>query len=471
MAREQFATGSHDWPPTEALDAFMSTGWADTERRELAQLPVAGFAAKRRDRLRAAFPGERIVVPAGRLKTRSADQDHRFRPHSNYVWLSGDQHADSVLVVEPDGDTLFAPPRSRRDNGEFYRSRAGELWVGRRPSLAESAAELGVATRDVAELEAALRADLPTRVLRGVDAGVDALVPARDDGYAEEELAAVLAELRLVKDSYEIEQLQLACDITARGFADVVRALDAAKATSERYLEGTFWRRARTEGNDVGYHSIVAAGPHATTLHWIDNDGPVRDGDLLLLDAGVETRSLYTADITRVLPISGHFSPIQRDLYELNRAANDAALAELKPGASYRNFHRAAMRVTAYGLADLGLLPCSAEEALDPASTIYRRWTLCGSGHMLGLDVHDCAASRATEYLDGTLAPGHVLTVEPGLYFQPDDELVPAEFRGLGYRIEENVLITADGYQLLSHALPRTAADVESWMSTVDTTR
>lgn len=468
MGREEFATGSHDWPVTDALDEFMRTGWDETERRDVRPLPVAAWTGARRDRLRAALGGERIVVPAGTLRLRSNDQHYRFRPHSAYVWLTGDQHADGVLVMEPDGDTLYLPPRSRRDNGEFYRSRNGELWVGRRPSASEAAVELGIAVRDIAELETALAPGTPTRLLRGVDAWVDSLVPARDDdGDAEAELSAVLGELRLVKDGYEIEQLRLACRITARGFADVVRALPRARETSERYLEGIFWLRARTEGNDVGYRPIVASGPHATTLHWTDNDGPVRDGDLLLLDAGVETRDLYTADITRVLPVSGHFNPLQRDLYELNRAANDAALACLKPGAAYRDFHRAAMAVLAHGLADLGFLPCSAEEALDPQSTIYRRWTLCGSGHMLGLDVHDCATARATTYLDGTLEPGNVLTVEPGLYFQPDDLLIPPEFRGLGYRIEENVLITDDGYEMLSADLPRAASDVEAWMSVV----
>jgi Xaa-Pro aminopeptidase len=468
MGREDFATGSHDWPVTDALTEFMGTGWDDAERRDPAPEPVAAWTGARRDRLRAAFPGERIVVPAGTARSRSGDQSYRFRPHSAYVWLTGDQHADGVLVVEPAGDTLYLPPRSRRDDGEFFRSRDGELWVGRRPSPAEATAALGIPVRERAELEPALKPGTPTRLLRGADASVDSLVPPRDDdGYAEAELAAVLGELRLVKDGYEIDQLRLACQITARGFADVVRALPRARETSERYLEGVFWLRARTEGNDVGYRSIVAAGPHATTLHWVDNDGPVRDGDLLLLDAGVETRDLYTADITRVLPISGHFNPLQRDLYELNRAANDAALACLKPGAAYRDFHRAAMAVLAHGLADLGFLPCSAEEALDPESTIYRRWTLCGSGHMLGLDVHDCATARAGHYLDGALEPGHVLTVEPGLYFQPDDLLVPPEFRGLGYRIEENVLITDDGYEMLSAGLPRAASDVEAWMSVV----
>ncbi|WP_184539174.1 aminopeptidase P family protein [Micromonospora polyrhachis] len=444
----------------------MRTGWVDTEQHDLPVAEVAGWAVPRRRRLHEAFPGQRLVVPAGNFQRRTNDQDYRFRPHSAYTWLTGDQTADGVLVIEPDGEpTLYLRPRSGRADGEFFRDRRyGELWAGRRPTLGESARRLDLPTRHVAELPKTLDDTTPTRVLRGVDPHVDALLPGPADDLADAEFTAVLAELRLVKDEWEITQLAEAVAITTRGFEDVVRALPMAMRTSERYLEGVFWQRARLEGNDVGYHSIVAAGAHAATLHWIDNDGPIREGDLLLLDAGVETRSLYTADITRVLPISGHFTPLQRDLYELCRHANDAALACLRPGAQYREFHRAAMTVLAHGLADLGVLPCSAEEALTEESGLYRRWTLCGSGHMLGLDVHDCAAARSGQYLDGRLAAEHVLTVEPGLYFQPDDELIPAELRGMGFRIEEDIVVTDDGYRMLSDALPRTAADVEAWM-------
>ncbi|MGY0233222.1 aminopeptidase P family protein [Longispora urticae] len=458
-----FVTGSHDWPVTEALTEFMKIGWADTERSPEPD-EQAPWAQARRKRLAAAFPGERVIVPAGRMIARSNDQDYRFRPHSAYVWLTGDQTSDGVYVLEPSGEgTLYLRPRSNRSDGEFFTDRRyGELWAGRRPTLRESATTLGVDTRHIDELVLTG----PARVLRGVDHTIDRLVPAIGDGTRDLELAAVLAELRLVKDEWEIAELRRACESTARGFEDVVRALEFAKSGGgERYLEGTFWRRARTEGNDVGYQSIVAAGSHATTLHWIENNGPILDGELLLLDAGVELRSLYTADVTRVFPISGRFTPLQRDVYELSRRANDAALGELRPGADYRDFHRAAMKVMAHGLEDLGVLPVSAEQALDPESTIYRRWTLCGSGHMLGLDVHDCARSRASKYLDGKLEVGHVLTVEPGIYFQPDDLLIPAELRGMGFRIEEDLAITPDGYEMLSDQLPRTASDVEAWMA------
>ncbi|WP_458351671.1 aminopeptidase P family protein [Micromonospora schwarzwaldensis] len=444
----------------------MLSGWADSEHHDLPAADVARWTAIRRARLHARFPGERLVVPAGEYRRRSNDQHYRFRPHSAYTWLTGDQSSDGVLVMEPDGDaTLFLRPRSDRRSGEFFRDRVyGELWAGRRPTLAESHARLAVPTRHVTDLESALRGGgVPTRAVRAVDARVDGLL-AHAAGPGDAELDAVLSELRLVKDPWEIEQMELAVAITIRGFEDVVRALPMAKRTSERHLEGVFWQRARLEGNDVGYHSIVAAGAHAATLHWTDNDGPVRDGDLLLLDAGAETRSLYTADITRVLPVSGRFSPLQRDLYELCRRANDAALECLQPGVEFRAFHRAAMTVLAHGLADLGVLPGSPEDALAEDSGLHRRWTLCGSGHMLGLDVHDCAAARSGSYLDGRLEAGQVLTVEPGLYFQPDDELIPAELRGLGMRIEEDVLITDDGYRLLSDGLPRRAGDVEAWM-------
>ncbi|MBB5867303.1 Xaa-Pro aminopeptidase [Allocatelliglobosispora scoriae] len=441
---KKFHTGSHDLPVSAALEEFMRTGWLDTEL-DPPPLEVAAWTPARRDRLQQAFPGERIIVRSGDFRQRSADQHYRFRPHSAYVWLSGDQSSEGVLVKEPDGEcALYLRPRSDRDNGEFFRDRKhGELWAGRRATLAESAKQFGLPTRHIDDLR---------------EGGRDQTDP---------EVATVLSELRLIKDAWEVAQLREAVAGTTRGFEDVVRALPGG---SERSLEGVFWSRARLEGNDVGYNSIVAAGAHAATLHWTDNDGPLRDGDLLLLDAGMETTSLYTADVTRILPISGCFSPLQRDLYELCRRANDAAIAVLKPGVAYREFHRAAMTVLAHGLADLGVLPVSADEALQEDNGLHRRWTLCGSGHMLGLDVHDCAQARSTEYLDGTLAEGHVLTVEPGIYFQADDALIPAEMRGMGFRIEEDILITDSGCTILSDGLPRTAADVESWMDRVSRT-
>jgi Xaa-Pro aminopeptidase len=218
-------------------------------------------------------------------------------------------------------------------------------------------------------------------------------------------------------------------------------------------------------GNDIGYDSIVGGGRHATTLHWIENTGPVTPGELLLLDMGAEASSLYTADVTRTLPVNGHFTPVQRDLYSLVLEAQRAGIDAVRPGAAFRAPHEAAMTVLAHGLEDLGLLPVSAEEALSPDSRVYARWTLHGTSHMLGMDVHDCAASQTGIYPGGDLEAGMVLTVEPGLYFQEDDLLVPEELRGIGIRIEDDIVVTADGARNLSDALPREPDDIEAWMA------
>lgn len=240
-------------------------------------------------------------------------------------------------------------------------------------------------------------------------------------------------------------------------------------ASSEREIEAAFWRRARIEANDVGYLTIAAAGEHACTLHWTHNHGRVRTGDLLLLDAGVEVESLYTADVTRTLPISGKFSPEQRAVYDLVYEAQKAGFAKVKPGNDFLEPNRAAMHVLAQGLIDLGILHCSLEEALDPGKLYYRRYTLHNISHMLGIDVHDCAKARAETYRYGTLRVGMALTVEPGLYFQPDDATVPERFRGIGVRIEDDVVVTSSGCENLSAILPSAADEVEAWIASIAT--
>ena len=301
------------------------------------------------------------------------------------------------------------------------------------------------------------------RVLTGVDARVENRVEL--DETRNVEFAQALSELRLVKDSWELEELQRACDVTALGFEDCVRDWANAQKYGERWIEGTFFRRARAMGNDIGYDSIVGGGSHATTLHWIENTGRIVPGDLVLLDMGVEVESLYTADVTRTLPVSGRFTPLQRDLYTLVLNAQQAGMDALAPGKTFRAGHFAAMEVLANGLADLELLPCSVEEALDAQSRVYSRWTLHGVSHMLGMDVHDCGAASTSVYPEGDLAEGMCLTVEPGLYFQIDDELVPGELRGIGIRIEDDVVITADGARNLSGGLPRDPDAIEAWMA------
>src|SRR5262249_31069823 len=225
------------------------------------------------------------------------------------------------------------------------------------------------------------------------------------------ELARELSELRLVKDDWEIEQLRDAIDATVRGFEDVARILPTDRPVAERLLDGVFGLRARYDGNQVGDSSIVGAGRHATILHWIRNEGHTQPGELLLMDMGVENRALYTADVTRTVPVSGTFTPLQRQVYDIVYASQQAGIDTIRPGVPFDDVHQACMRVLAEGLAGLGLLPVSVDEAMDPTSTVYRRWTLHGFGHMLGIDVHDCASARAEKYRKGTLAEGYVLTV------------------------------------------------------------
>ena len=456
-------TESHDPAVPEAYAAFMRTGWGEREL-EVPAHPITRWARARRERLGEQFPGERLVIPSGAFKVRANDTDYRFRAETAHTYLCGNQTSDAVLVVE-DGETvLYARPRSSRETDEFFRDRQyGELWSGRRPSLKEISDSLGVETRHIDDLPSRLSGSSKTRVLRDVDARVDGQVSG--DGGRDTEFARVLSELRLVKDEWEVAEMQGACDITTLGFEDSVREWDRVLEHGERWIEGTFFRRARAMGNDIGYDSIVGGGRHATTLHWIENSGPIVPGELLLLDMGAEASSLYTADVTRTLPVDGTFTPVQRDLYSLVLAAQQAGLDAVRPGEAFRAPHEAAMSVLAHGLEDLDLLPVPAEEALSPDSRVYARWTLHGTSHMLGMDVHDCAAADSGIYPGGVLEDGMVLTVEPGLYFQEDDLLVPEELRGIGIRIEDDVVVTAHGALNLSAALPREPGEIEAWMA------
>ncbi len=459
----QLHTEAHDPAVPAAYSTFMRQGWGDREL-DLPPHPITPYAAARRQRLAEAFPGERLVLPAGGYKVRSYDTDYRFRPDTAHTYFCGNQTSDAVLVVEDGESILYARPRSERTTDEFFRDRQyGELWVGRRPSLKEISDSLGLEVRHIDRLADDLSRGGKTRVQRGVSAAVDELVSA--DESRDSDFARVASELRLVKDDWEVAELQTACDITTLGFTDSVAEWDRVLEFGERWVEGTFFRRARAMGNDIGYDSIVGGGSHATTLHWIDNTGPINPGELVLLDMGVEGHNLYTADVTRTLPIDGTFTSLQRELYDLVHAAQEAGIKAVRPGAPFLAAHNAAMVVLAHGLESLKLLPCSAEEALDPESKVYARWTLHGVSHMLGMDVHDCGQASMDIYPKGDLAEGMVLTVEPGLYFQADDLLVPEEMRGIGIRIEDDILVTADGSRNLSAALPRTSTDVEEWMA------
>ena len=501
MSEKQHQAEHRNRPTGEAFRAFMGQDWAPRPGGLPELTEAARYAAARRQVVSAAFPGERLVVPAGGLKVRSNDTDYVFRPHSAFAHLTGlgaDREPDAVLVLDPvheeDGTpagheaVLYFLPLADRDSTEFFAdSRVGEFWVGTRPTLASAAAELGVGTRPLGELEDALAKDvgpggLTLRVVRDADREVAELVDrvrGRSGAVTEQDeqavleadqaLARSLSTQRLVKDEWEIRQMAEAVEATARAFDAVVEQLPeaVARGRGERWVEGVFGLHARHAGNGVGYDSIAAAGEHATTLHWIRNTGDLQPGQLLLLDAGVETDSLYTADVTRTVPVDGTFTPAQRKVYEAVLEAQEAGLAACRPGNRFKDVHAAAIEVIARHLLDWGLLPdgVTLEQTLDAEEgQFHRRWMVHGTSHHLGIDVHDCALALREDYVDGELREGMVLTVEPGLYFKSEDLRVPPELRGIGVRIEDDVVVTADGCRNLSAMLPRTADEVEAWV-------
>jgi Xaa-Pro aminopeptidase len=446
---------------------FVAGGWGEADRQAPNIPGQAKAAAEHRAKLSHAFPGVRIAVAAGRAPVRANDTDYEFRPDSDFVWLTGSNAEGAVLVMQPSGDrhdaTLYLrEPAGPTDADFFANARDGELWNGPSPGLREWTAALQIECRPIEDLSRALRGHYPAMAAtRGVEPLLDALTIGDDA-----ELRQVLAELRRIKDDWEIGQLQIAIDATTQAFGDVVRALpEAVAGGGERWLQGTFDRRAVTMGNGVGYSSIVAAGPHAPVLHWTRNDGAVTEDAAILLDAGVEANSFYTADVTRTFPVSGRFSDAQKQVYDLVLKAHLAAIEQVRPGVVYKQFHRTAMTVLAEGLHDWGLLPVGVEESLEPKGQHHRRYIVCGVGHYLGLDVHDCARSSSEAYQEGTLAEGMALTVEPGLYFHPHDETVPPELRGIGVRIEDDLVVTKDGNRVMSSALPITADGIERWVS------
>jgi Xaa-Pro aminopeptidase len=496
VSEEQKKTDNRARPTTDEFRAFVREDWAPRLPTVTAPSPAAPYAAARRAAVSAAYPGERLVIPAGGFKVRSNDTDYAFRPHSAFAHLTGlgaDREPDAVLVLEPrdaaDGGgheaILYVRPLGERESDEFFDdARYGEFWVGACPSLADIELELGLTARHVDEMEGAVVKDAGgtvVRLVRDADreltsrldaARVENGAEAEGRAEADDALAHDLSVLRLTKDGYEVEQMRAAIAATQDGFEAIIAALPTAveKGRGERWVEGVFGLVARHQGNGVGYDSICAAGDHANTLHWVKNTGELTDGELVLVDAGVEVDSLYTADITRTLPTSGTYTDAQREVYDAVYAAQSAGIAAVRPGAKFSDVHAAAIRVIAEHLHGWGLLPdgVSVEDSLDPDhGQFHRRWMVHGTSHHLGIDVHDCALATREEYREAELRPGMILTVEPGLYFKADDLKVPERFRGLGVRIEDDVLVTEDGCDVLSGAMPRASADVEAWISRV----
>lgn len=439
---------------------YIGSNWAGQKEALPKRSAVAKYSNQRRVAVAKAFKGKVLVFEAGSAKVRSNDTDYMYRPHTAFAHLTGWGSAtvpDSVLVIDARGKsaktTLYFRQTAGKDSDEFFANSAiGEFWVGTRPGLKHVAKLLDIETQSLKDYKPFLRS-VPKEKIRFL--------------HRDTSLEQFVSELRLIKDDFEIAEMRLAVAASIKGFESAARSLSQAVGhpRGERIVETAFYSQARIEGNGLGYETIAASGPHACTLHWITNDGPVNKNDLILLDAGVEVDSLYTADITRTLPVSGKFSEIQKKIYEAVLEAADAGFKVAKPGVRFRDVHDAAMEVIADHVSKWGLINMSAEESLKPENQLHRRYMIHGTSHHLGMDVHDCAQASREMYMDALLEPGMIFTIEPGLYFHENDLSVPKEYRGIGVRIEDDVLITKSGAENLSAALPRKAKDVEKWLA------
>ncbi|WP_338429651.1 aminopeptidase P N-terminal domain-containing protein [Synechococcus elongatus] len=400
------------------------------------------------------------------------DVEYRYRQDSDFYYLTGLDEPESVAVLAPNHEhkfVLFVRPRDP----------AQETWVGYRLGVEGAKEKLGAdAVFSIADLDQELPKLLETgdRLYYhlGRDRAFDermlqfyqqqlALYPRRGFGpIAIADPGPLLHSLRQVKSPAEIEQLRkaIAIAVEAHDRARAIAAPGVWEYEVEAAIEGCFRQRG---AQGVAYPSIVAAGANACILHYIDNNQQLQDGDLLLIDAGCST-DYYNSDLTRTFPVNGRFSDEQRALYSIVLEAQKRAIAAVQAGAPYGNFHEAAVRTLIDGLLDLGLLQGDPAELYETGA--YRPFYMHRTGHWLGMDVHDVGTYQ---YRDSwtTLAPGHVVTVEPGLYISPTITVaegqpeVPERWRGIGIRIEDDVLVQADGPEVLSADLVKEIADLE----------
>jgi Xaa-Pro aminopeptidase len=413
--------------------------------------------------------GGAMLLPAADEKVRNADNHHPFRQDSDFAWLTGFDEPEGAALLHADpasgnsGLVMFVRPKDRER----------EIWDGLRAGVEGAVTGYGAdAAHPVAEMEAKLEEHLARggtlwyrlgfsrewdeRVIRIIQklrarirTGVRAPDPVRDPG-------AVLHELRLVKSSEELERLRRAAEITAEAHMAAMRdgRPGAREYQVQSEIEYAFRRRG---GNGPGYGTIVATGANATILHYRAGNAELKSGDLCLVDAGGEY-GLYTADVTRTFPVSGEFSKVQRKAYDAVLAAQEAGIAAVKPGVTIDALHELVVGKLVEGMVAIGLLQGKPEERIADGS--YKKYYMHRTSHWLGMDVHDVGPY----HVDGNsraLAPGNVITVEPGLYVASDDASAPAEFRGIGIRIEDDILVTKDGQENLTAAVPKLPDEVE----------
>jgi Xaa-Pro aminopeptidase len=427
------------------------------------------FAARRRRFLELMGPGAVAILQGARLVTRSADTEFPFRQDSDFHYLTGFDHPHAVAVLRTDGGpayTLFVEPRDR----------AAETWTGYRPGVEGAVADYGA---DEAHPNHALDGALPALLERaqrlfhvlGRDPRLDARIveilermrlrsrQGLDPASEIVDPRRVLHEMRLRKEPAELEIMRRAAAISAEAHREAARLAEEGRFEYE--LEAALLHQFRRSGAaGPAYSSIVGSGRNATVLHYIRNDQKLVDGELVLIDAGCELEG-YASDVTRTYPVGGSYRGAQRAVYEVVLEANLAGLALAKPGATLPQIHEACTRKLVEGMVELGLLRGEVDELIR--SEAHRRFYMHNTSHWLGLDVHD-VGSYVVDGKPRALEPGMVFTIEPGLYVAADDASAPAELRGIGVRIEDDVAIVAGGCENLTAAVPKHPADVETWM-------
>ncbi len=424
---------------------------------------------QRRKRLLREIGDGVAFIPTAPERLRNADTHFPYRFDSHFWYLTGFPEPEAVLVLvggKPGRTILFCREKDlEREIWDGYRfgpKEAQKLFgvdeaypISKLDSMA---ADL-MGNREQAWYPLGLHADFDARItgwLKQVRARVRQGVTA-PAGFAD--VRTLIDEMRLVKDRTELRTMQRAADISAEAHARAMATTQPGQLEYE--VEAELLHTFRRHGAQApAYASIVAGGGNACVLHYVTNNAVLHDGDLLLIDAGCELDG-YASDITRTFPVNGRFSAVQRDCYELVLAAQDAAIKAVKPGAPFTAYHEAALKVLAQGMIDLKLLKGPVARVLETRD--YQRFYMHRTGHWLGLDVHD-VGSYSVDGKPRRLAPGQVLTVEPGLYIRPGKE-VPKAFWNIGIRIEDDVLVTETGRDVLTAATPKTIAEIESVMA------
>ncbi|MFQ6030898.1 MAG: aminopeptidase P N-terminal domain-containing protein, partial [Dehalococcoidia bacterium] len=421
--------------------------------------------AERRARLMQSLGNGAIILTAGHDQMRNNDVDHEFRQQSSFWYLTGFDEPDAVAVLRPGSDqpyALFVRPFDARF----------EIWVGFRVGVEGAQERLGA---DVAFSIEQLEEELPKLLAEvetvhyslGSDEKVDKLV---NDLVAQRRAGAqrggtpllsimeprpVIDRMRLIKSAEEIELMQQAIDISAQGFEAAMRS--TAPGVYEYQVQTDMEAQFRRLGSPRnGYPSIVASGANACILHYIKNRAQMQEGDLLLIDAGAEWE-FYTADVTRTWPVSGRFTPEQRAVYDIVLEAQRQAIAAVAPGTGMDQAHQVALKVLVQGLVDLGVLEGEVDSLIE--DKVYSPYYMHGTSHWLGLDVHDAGQYRSGE-TPTELQEGMVFTVEPGLYFGTQAPDSPEHLKGIGIRIEDDVLVTADGCRVLTAAIPKQVSEM-----------